>query len=437
MTLRTTLIVWIGLVLLASLLFGSALIYWHAVRKVNVEMHAALEVGQRTVHNAIDEVEGAPDPVQRLRLLVTDLDGDRHLRATLIGTDGSILARSTPLRPDGSTPQWFFDLLRAPSQTARTQLPSGALLLESDPRNEIGEVWSDAMLTLTVLASFCSLIAILVFWSTGAALSPLRETLHAFGRIGIGDYSLRLPDRGPWELRQLSRGFNDMAGRLIDMQSRQQRLEEQLETLQEEERSDLAQDLHDEVGPLLFAISVDLAALERTPTVQNDPETASRLLATQDAIRQIQQHVKSVLARLRPPTVADLGLAHSIQGLVNFWRTRYPTVTFLVATTEDTVGTDIGSTIYRIVQESLSNALRHGQPSTIDIRIAIEAGEAISVHVIDDGKGLQAQDPAGGLGLRGMRNRVESSGGSLSIRTARHGRGVEVSARLPLTGQQA
>ncbi|HUI62400.1 MAG TPA: hypothetical protein VLX90_19390, partial [Steroidobacteraceae bacterium] len=106
MSLRATLILWIGLVLVASLLFGGVLVYWHAVQKVDVEMRAAITVGEHTIHNAIDDAEEAAAPLRQIRLLVGDLDGDRHLRATLSSASGAILARSNPLQPAEPAPQW-------------------------------------------------------------------------------------------------------------------------------------------------------------------------------------------------------------------------------------------------------------------------------------------------------------------------------------------
>jgi two-component system, NarL family, sensor histidine kinase UhpB len=439
MSLRATLILWIGLVLIASLFVGGVMVYWHAVRKVDVEMRAAIAVGEHMVHNAVDDVEEAATPLRQLRLLVGDLDGDRHLRATLVSANGAVLARSMPLAPSDPAPRWFYNMLANEPVSTRIVLPSpfgpvGVIVLETDSHNEISEVWSDVMVTLTVLALFCILNAVLVFWTTGRALRPLHDVIAAFGRIGEGDYALQIPERGPLELKQLSHGFNHMAGRLGDMEMRKHRLEEQLVDVQEEERAELAQDLHDDVGPLLFAVSVDLIAMQQHEALRADPQIRARLDATREAVARMQQHVKAILGRLRPPTVADLGLSHSLQRLVGFWRTRYPAVSFQVSTLEENFDPDIGSRIYRIVQESISNALRHGHPGRIDVNVSLDdTGEAIVVNISDDGIGLQPDAHSTGLGLPGMRARVNSLGGVLSVSSGLGGRGVTVSARLPMT----
>lgn len=437
MTLRATLIAWIGLVLAGSLVAGGGMVYWHAVKKIDVEMRAALEVGQHTILNAVADGAEVATPQRQLRLLVSGFDGDRHLRATLVTANGAILARSRPREPDTSMPEWFFRLIRPGPQVVRMPLPLpygevGSIMLEADPHNEVGEVWSDAVLTFAVLALFCCLIMALAYWSAGRVLRPLAEVIQAFDRIGAGDYGLRLTEKGPNELRKLGRAYNQMGERLADVEVRKRRLEEQLLEVQEEERGELAQDLHDEVGPLLFAMSVDLSEVERSDALLNDANLRDRVLAMRDAIGRIQRQVRSILTRLKPPTVMDLGLAHSIERLVAFWRLRYPGVEFEVSLPEDPVDAELGSSIHRIVQEGISNALRHGHPRRVEVQISRQDSNTMHVCVRDDGVGLQRKADSAGLGLAGMRERVNSLGGELRIEAGPGGRGVVLYASLPL-----
>jgi two-component system, NarL family, sensor histidine kinase UhpB len=442
MSLRATLILGITLVLLVSLTCGSVLVYWHAVSRVDTEMHAALAVGEHTILSAVDDMK--QDVVAPLQLisLVRSLDGDRHLRATLIAKDGAILARSAPLTSAEPAPLWFQGLLVRPPYTARIAVPSGSktfgiIALETDSHNEIGEIWSDAIVTVAILVLFCCLSALLVYWATGRALRPLNAIITAFQRIGDGNYAPEVPERGPHELVQLARGFNRMVRRLVDMAGRKDRLEEQLVEVQEEERAELARDLHDEIGPLLFAVSVDLMALEQYEAIRTEAELRSRLHATGEAVSRMQQHVKDILGRLRPPTIADLGLLHSTERLVAFWRTRYPAVSFYIDISEESLSANLGARIYRIVQESVSNALRHGRPARIDIEVARESCESLLVEVRDDGIGLQPDGPHAGLGLMGMRERVAALAGNLEVTVGLGGRGVRVRARLPVAAADA
>jgi two-component system sensor histidine kinase UhpB len=117
---------------------------------------------------------------------------------------------------------------------------------------------------------------------------------------------------------------------------------------------------------------------------------------------------------------------------VSFWRAHRPNLNFRVDVPEDSFGEFLDGTVYRIVQESLSNAVRHGNPGTIEIFIAVETGQAIRIRVVDDGGGLRANGRPHGLGIVGMQERVASLGGMLEVKNRPDGRGVIVAARIPL-----
>jgi two-component system sensor histidine kinase UhpB len=432
-SLRLRLIVSVALVLIVILLPGSALIYWHAVNEVETELQAAISVAEHTIQNAVDDVEEAATPLRHLQLLVADFDGDRHVQASLVGLDNRVLSRSTPLAPSDPAPEWFYRLLSTRPVSSVIGLPPpfsrfGAILLETDSRNEISEVWGDVVITLAILAGFCGLNAVLVFWVTGRALRPLDAVSAAFNGLGAGNYGLRVQERGPRELAELCRGFNRMAERLADIEARKHRLEHQLEAVQEEERSELARDLHDEIGPLLFAVSVDLSVVQQDDAIRNTP-MASRIESIRDSMARLYKDVKAILGRLRPATVIDLGFAQAIDGLVSFWQTRYPAVIFDVHAPTEGFGAEIDDAVYHLILESLSNALRHGRPTRIEVQVALE-GDQVSTRIADNGVGLKSGAHAPGFGLIGMQERVESLGGVVSIKNSPTG-GVVVAARLP------
>jgi two-component system, NarL family, sensor histidine kinase UhpB len=434
-SLRNQLMAAITLVLLVCLAVDGVFVYWHAVRKVDTEIRAALAVGARTVRDAVANRQAERLPREPLESLVTDFNGDRHLRVSLVDNTGATMAASRPLTPSEPAPHWFYRLLASPPMVVRADLPASsnahrAILLEADPHNEIGEAWSDIGLSLGVLATFCGLVLLLVYWTIGHALRPLHDLSAAFSRIGDGDYAAQIAERGPLELVQICRGFNQMAHRLSEMEVNNRHLAEQLAIVQDEERSDLARDLHDEIGPLLFAVNVDLASIRQLNELRSNPAIVPRVDAIRDAVSQMQRHVKSILGRLRPPTLLDLGPAHAVGNLIAFWQSRYPTVVFDVDMPPDSFGPAIDERIYRIVQESLNNALRHGRPQHIAIAVRLNADGIITVDVSDDGMGFQNSD-GGGFGLLGMRERVRSLGGTLSARNRPDRSGVIVSARLP------
>lgn len=433
MSLRIRLIVSVVLVLAVTMALGGLLAAWHAAASVQTEMRSALAVGEQTVRNGLDELQHSADPGRDLRHLVTVFDGNRHLRVTLTGADGQTLAVSRVAAAADPPPHWFLRLVRRRLIPVTIPVPGGTaatVTLAAVPNNEVSEVWSEGRDGLQVLAAFCVLTTLLIHWTVGRALRPLTTLSAAFGRLGSGDYAARVGRQGPPELAGLADGFNRMAEMLDAAQARNRRLDEQLLTLQDEERADLARDLHDEVGPFLFAVAVDAASI---PGLADEPAAlAERVKAIREAVVHMQGHIRSILVRLRPAPFGGAGLSDAVGTLVGFWHRSHPDITFAVTVPDaaDAVSATLRGTIGRVVQESVSNAVRHGRPSRIEISIALTP-DAISVRVSDDGVGMQGDATGAGFGLLGMRERVAAQSGSLAI-DGQPGRGLTVTARFPL-----
>jgi two-component system sensor histidine kinase UhpB len=231
-----------------------------------------------------------------------------------------------------------------------------------------------------------------------------------------------------------------MAGRLAAMETRNRALEEQLLTLQEEERADLARDLHDEIGPYLFAVNVDAAMVGQLAQDRRLSEIPERLTSIQEAVAHMQSQVRDILGRLRPTRAVELGLNAAIDDMVAFWRARHGDITFEVHLLEDEGLVDEAQkeTIYRVVQEGLNNAVRHGRPSRVDVDVSFVAGDEIVARISDNGVATMASPDQrrydqSGFGLIGMRERVTASGGSLSIDRGDSSGGWTIVARLPST----
>lgn len=434
-SLRSRLLFSIFLTLALSLTAGAAFTYWHAVRKIETEMQAAIAVGGRIAHNAVDDAEEAVDPPRRLELLVADFHGDRHLQASL-SVGGKVIQSSNLAKPENPAPEWFFDWFAVPPKVLHVDLPPvfdghGTVTLRTDARNEVGEVWGDVGLTLAVLTIFCTLVLAFFYWTLGTAIRPLEHLTRAFTRVGNGDYDQRVDEKGPLELLRLCQGFNQMVRRLARAETQNQRLQKQLLTVQDEERADLARDLHDEVGPLLFAVDVDTVAIARLIDENRYAKIGERLAIIREAVAQMQKHVRGILGRLRPAVLLDVGLAHAIDNLVAFWRAHSRSLEFALDVPEDGFGEPIDATVYRIVQESVSNAVRHGKPSAIAVEVKAFGEREVVVSVMDDGGGMKSAGKPGSYGILGMRERVESLGGAFSVGDRKDCRGVIVTARLP------
>ena len=436
MSLRAKLLLSIFAGVLLNFVLGGAMIHSHATRKVETEMRAALAVGSRIVTNAVDDFDQFTDPHRRLSLLVADFDGDRHLRAEVLSPRGDVVLASRTADAEQPAPGWFHALFAGRLATVTVPLPKafdsiGTLRLEADPRNEIGEAWADAMTTLSILAILVSIILAIVATLLERALRPLDRLAQAFGQIGSNVTQVHVPERGPVELLRVYQAFNRMVDRLGRSEIANRRLNEQLLTVQEEERADIARDLHDEIGPFLFAVDVEAAAIGRLADERKAEAIPERVRSIRDSVGHMQGHVRGILARLRPAALLDLGLAHAIDNLVASWRARHPSITFATSIEAPPMDERTEAAIYRVVQEALSNAVRHATPSRIEIIVAARDG-GVALAITDDGRGLAGRDDQRGFGIPGMKERMALGGGHLDVRAPADAAGVIVSGWLPL-----
>jgi two-component system sensor histidine kinase UhpB len=138
--------------------------------------------------------------------------------------------------------------------------------------------------------------------------------------------------------------------------------------------------------------------------------------AIQAGVRHMQRQVRDLLARLRPTPLTELGLNAALRDLVRFWSQRRPDIAFHTQLLEDeaALAEAVKDVAYRVVQEAVSNAVRHGAPGAVWIVLQIGSARRLTVTVADDGRGRgDTPETGGGLGLVGMRERVTALGGEL------------------------
>jgi signal transduction histidine kinase len=201
----------------------------------------------------------------------------------------------------------------------------------------------------------------------------------------------------------------------------------------ERERGRWARELHDETLQALGALRVVLSAALR----QGSPETIED--AARQAVSELSNEIeglRGLIAELRPAALDEIGLAAAIQGLAE----RIAATEGLAVDAElsfadrDERGRrfdpEVESTIYRLVQEALTNVAKHARAEHVRLRAVARDGQ-IEVAVQDDGVGFDPEAPHEGFGIRGMRERIAMAGGSLEIRSS-PGSGVEVRATIPI-----
>jgi signal transduction histidine kinase len=200
--------------------------------------------------------------------------------------------------------------------------------------------------------------------------------------------------------------------------------------LQDEERRRFARDLHDSVGQLLAVIAMNLTAFENENLT---PDAARLLRESQQLAEEISTQIRTISHLLHPPLLDEAGLGAALQIYVEGFSRRSKVAAKLeVAEDMPRMSHDLEISIFRIVQESLTNIHKHSGATSVAISITRSRGN-VRVNVADDGKGLPATHSYG-VGLRGMEERVRQLNGSFQVTSNSHGTTVAAVMPLPETG---
>nr|MDP9126511.1 HAMP domain-containing protein [Pseudomonadota bacterium] len=285
-----------------------------------------------------------------------------------------------------------------------------------------------------------------VFWLVGRAVRPLGRIVDALNTLEAGRFDVTLPPLRGTEAAAIGVAFNRMMGVLqhnIETENRAALAERQLyenrkltrwvDARLEQERRSIARELHDELGQSVTAIrSMALSIAQRTATVDAESRAAANVIA--DESSRLYDAMHGLIPRLTPLVLDRLGLAEALRDLVDRTRRSQPGlhIELHAAIDESTPSADAALTLYRAAQEGITNALRHGQATTLRVRLDA-ADDGMTLEVVDDGHGLaegwSADD--GHHGLRWLAERVEALGGCFAIDRA-DPHGVRLVVRVPL-----
>ncbi len=205
-----------------------------------------------------------------------------------------------------------------------------------------------------------------------------------------------------------------------------------LESVREEERTQIARELHDQLGQALTAMKFDLAWLTDR-LVQKDAALAKKAKAVTIQMDTMIKTVRRIATELRPGMLDDLGLAASIEWLARDFEKRTGIECEVSVSSEDLPLPPVQSlALFRIFQEALTNVARHAGAQHIEVKLAATS-EALTLKVLDDGRGIQADELTGlhSLGLLGMRERAQRLGGSFDIQGV-PGDGTIVTVSIPV-----
>ena len=386
-----------------------------------------------------------------LQDMVRFLNAVGRIRANeieLIDDNGVLLYRSPPpvYKAGRNAPEWYSAIVSPPIRDRDIQLPQGRLMVRSDPSRAVLDGWDDFLPLLAIVLVAFVLGNVLVYVLVGRALQPIQQVVKGLKDIGEGGYDTRLPPMRGQEAHLMGQAFNDMAQSVQDGLAAREKAREATQALAqnkeltqviqariEEVRGQIARELHDELGQQVTAIkSIGLAIAHRAKNVDAQIENSAHMVVTcADAI---YEEVHQLVSKLRPLALDRFGLRDALQDLLEEARSRHPHITIELQMNAplDTLADGLATATYRIMQESLTNALRHAKASHIQMSVLLN-GEMLQLEVRDNGQGPVPHWAASGhFGVIGMRERAEGLGGSLRFE-ALSPSGALVHASLPLS----
>lgn len=405
------------------------------IQRIETAAHLTMQLIEATM---ITDKTGS-ETEQRLLVQLAGLEITEHLKI-FISHEQTGIPQDTVNYHSGSTgdvPRWFVRLVK-PDTTefrrviSRPGLPYTSIVVWSDPINEITEAWRDTRDALYFLITFILSINMLVYFTLGRGLAPLENIQKGLEGIERGDYNLRLPEFGLPELNRISEKFNHMADVLKRSRERNRDLAQRSLSIQEEERRNLARELHDELGQTVSAIkAMGMSISDRTQTRDRIIyDCASAIVTYADRMYDV---TRSMMQRLRPAVLDELGLVPALQEMVDAWNQRHEDIFCYFECGTDNYQPDEGTAInlYRIIQESLTNIARHSRADEVRINL-LRRENMLLLSIHDNGVGFNpAENHTKGIGLAGIKERVEAMGGNFEMVTA-EGQGVSILISIPL-----
>jgi two-component system sensor histidine kinase UhpB len=429
---RTQLLIAVGVINLLAAFLAGAVSILNTRTATQVEIEASLEVAQRFVAATMKDL-AAQDRLGELNeQLPLQLKHLRHVRIMFMD------------------PTWFARLVRPQLVGRAVRIVaidhSNPVVIVGEPADEIAEAWHDFSSLALVWLVLNALTLGVLYWVLGRVLDPLAHLSKGMLSLEDGHYATRLGLPKVKELAVITERFNTLASALDTARDENSRLYRQLITVQEEERREIANELHDEAGPCLFGITANASSIQNFADQLPEGRPGEMISRRVGEILSITERLKllnrALLKKLRPGPLGRVKLSELLDELVAGFQRRHPDTNISISfgTLADSYGEAIDLTLYRCIQEGITNAIRHGKAGALAIDVLEEAAprknggkqrrKRLSLTLSDDGKGIAPATPKG-FGLTTMTERVRSLGGTCEIESA-PAKGTIIHVEIPI-----
>lgn len=425
---------------LCILLLGGSIAIWQARNAVDKEVDSSINLAVQLIKFGFSQATSASFKETDWLPQFNALNQTRHLLIQLKSPSGEIINitnKNPKTNNDEKPPQWFVDLVEGQHLKAEHTITAFGgkqltLIIQANPLDEITEVWEESIGFISSLL----LLTLFTFFSVNVAfnkaLKSITVIVNALKAIEIGQYEQKLPNFSIYEYDSIAKAINHMMGELNTSQQENRSLAQHSLEIQEDERQRLSQELHDELGQSLTAIKVMAVTAAHKKA---DIKQATDSIIT--VCNHLMVVVRSMMHQLHPLVLTELGLKATLEDLLNNWAIRHPELKISLNCPDevDVLDHKIIIQVFRIIQECLTNIIRHAKAKQASISLEIvslsETERALLLSVIDDGQGCSVEMIKSGFGLLGMRERINSLDGEMTIKTSPN-QGMAIIVNIPL-----
>jgi len=372
-----------------------------------------------------------------LQRFLEELGQVRSNRIFLYNSRGDVLYESPPsqYRIDEKPPRWFYRLLTPKDEPVFRPIRFGRLEVRPDPGGAIREHWAKMRNLFWTVMGFFVALNLAVYWALGRLIKPLQPIVETINQIEKGDLSARLPAFALPEFDKIGHSLNRMAeslGAERELEENRQ-LTHVIQKHIEEERRSLARELHDGLGQYVTAIKTFAVAIA-SQTKEKAPEVGASVQVIVESANHIYDGMHQIIKQLRPGSLDNLGLEETLKDLVRDVQEKHRSLDLSLQLSGNlsNLGETLNINVYRIVQESINNAIKHADASELKIDLGITADDDLQLIIQDNGKGMDvdAVDQTNHFGLLGMRERVQAFHGTFVIES-NLGQGAVIKIHIP------